>query len=97
MNTIDSKYRQTVTLYYQYFFMSGKRKPKSCLKLTSSSLIADVDALKSSKAKMSSFEIQAMEAGIQVDMEGHHNVRKRRKLLVTTEVFKRIICLNCLF
>lgn len=91
VNTIDSKYRQAVTLYYQYFFYERKEETKELLlKLTSSSLIADVDALKSSKAKMSSFEIQAMGAIIQVDMEGHHNVRKRQlKLLVTAEVFKK--------
>lgn len=91
VSSINSNYRQAVTLYYQYFFYERKEETKSkLLGITESTFISDVDSLMSSKAKMSSFEIQAMACIIKGDIEGHHNVRKSQfKLLVTAELFKR--------
>lgn len=88
---IDSKYRQAVTLYYQYFFYERKEETKNkILSLVDSTLISKPDSLMSSKAKMSSFEMQAMGSIIKGDIQGHHDVRKSQlKLLVTAELFRK--------
>jgi hypothetical protein len=88
---IDSKYRQAVTLYYQYFFYERKEETKNqILNLMEPALISKPDSLLSSKAKMSSFEMKAMESIIKGDIKGHHNVRKSQlKLLMTAELFRK--------
>lgn len=91
VSEINRNYRRAVTLYYQYFFYERKEETKEGLiKLTQSLKDKGVDSLKSSKARMSNYEILAMGSIIQGDLLGHHNVRKDQlKLLLTSEVFQK--------
>ncbi len=89
VSKINIKYRKAVTLYYQYFFYQRKEEIKNDLIELSNSLKSkDLDFLQSSKARMSSYEILAMDSIIRGDLLGHHNVRKDQlKLLLTSDVF----------
>ncbi len=91
VSIINKSYRKAVTLYYQYFFYERKPSFKNELvEIANSPLIRDISNLNSAKAKISSFEIQAMGAIIQGDLLAHHDVRKDQyKLLLTSEVFQK--------
>lgn len=89
---INKKYRTAVTLYYQYFFFERDENTKfNLIELTKTLKNKDdMGSLKSSKARMSSYEILALGAIIQGDLLNHHNVRKDQlKLLLTSEVFSK--------
>ena len=92
VSRINKLYRTAVTLYYQFFFFERDEAIKRNLIELSQSLKGkkSVQALSSSKAMMSSYEILSLEAIIQGDLLSHHNVRKDQlKLLLTSEVFKK--------
>lgn len=91
VSKINTRYRQAVTHYYQYFFYERKQETKdNLLALTDSLKGKGMDVLRSSKARMSSYEILAMGTIIEGDFLGHHDVRKNQlKLLLTSEVFSK--------
>lgn len=102
LSIINKSYRKAVTLYYQYYFYEKKEEVKQQLiDIAHSPIIRGIEGLNSSRAKMGSFEIQAMGTLISLDFLGHHNVRKEQyKLLLTSEVFKKdylsqiLVCSN---
>lgn len=91
LEEVNSLYRDATTLYYQYFFYKRTEETKQeLLAVCQAEVLGSMEALKSSKAKMTFFEIDAMKYILLGDILGHHNVRKSQfRLLFESKVFEK--------
>lgn len=91
LEAVNSLYRDATTLYYQYFFYERTDATKQeLLDVCEADVLKDMNALNSSKAKMTFFEIDAMKYILLGDILGHHSVRKAQfRLLFESKVFEK--------